>query len=622
MSQVPEISASSIRPVTRRRFVQGGSLALAAVLAHPHLGLGEETGTGILPAPLAEFGYGDVTLDSPLHEEQRKHTLDILMGVSDDSMLMPLRQLSNLPAPGEDLGGWYHYAPEWDYREGGPGFAPAHLYGQWVSALARNYAISRDPVLRERVIRLNKQYAETITPSFYNNNRFPAYCFDKFVCALIDSHSFANDPDAFAILDRTVDVAAPLLPGRALDRDRQDKWRPAPDASWTWDESYTMPENLFLAYQRGAGQRYKEMAVQYLDDATYFEPLSRGEDVLGGKHAYSYVNALSSGMQAYMVGGSAMHLKAVQNGFALVQEQSFATGGWGPDEQLRPRNSGDVAASLTDTHSSFETPCGSYAHFKVTRYLLRVTGDSRYGDSMERVMYNTVLGAKKLEADGHAFYYADYNLDGKRFYHDNRWPCCAGTLPQVSADYRINTYFRGAGAVYVNLYIPSTVRWTEGKARLSLTQKSNYPLEPQIAFELATSHPEELTLHFRIPAWAQGATLQVNGKRFDGPVQAGSFAAVHRKWKDGDRVELDLPLQQRLEPVDARHPELVALLRGPLVLFALKDGALPAVSSGQLLAAKQNGPKQWAVEGHSGSIQMVPYTEIGDREYTLYVMTV
>ena len=609
--------------ISRRRFVQGGSLALAAVLAHPRMGLGEVANTGVLQAPLAQFGYGDVTLDSPLHEDQRRHTLDILMGVSDDSMLMPLRQMSNLPAPGEDLGGWYHYAPEWDYRKGGPGFAPAHMYGQWVSAMARNYAISGDPALRNRVMGLNKLYAQTISPAFYNNNRFPAYCFDKLVCALIDSHSFANDPDAFAILDHTVDVAAPLLPGRALDRDRQDKWRPAPDDSWTWDESYTMPENLFLAYQRGAGPRYKTMATQYLDDETYFEPLSRGEDVLGGKHAYSYVNALSSGMQAYMVGGSAMHLKAVQNGFKLVQEQSFATGGWGPDEQLRKRNSGDVAASLTDTHSSFETPCGSYAHFKVTRYLLRATGDSRYGDSMERVMYNTVLGARKLEADGHAFYYADYNVDGKRFYHDSRWPCCAGTLPQVSADYRINTYFRGPGAVYVNLYIPSTVRWTEGKAKLSLTQKSNYPLEPQVAFEVATSHPAELTLNFRIPEWASGATLQVNGKPFDSAVKPGSFAAVRRTWKNGDRVELELPLAQRVEPVDAQHTNLVALLRGPLVLFALKDaGTLPPVSSHQLLAAKQNGPKQWAVEAQSGSIRMVPFTEIGDREYTLYLKTV
>src|SRR5260370_9518346 len=96
----------------------------------------------------------------------------------------------------------------------------------------------------------------------------------------------------------------------------------------------------------------------------------------------------------------------------------------GPDETLRAPDSPDVAASLTESHSSFETPCGSYAHFKLTRYLLRVARDSRYGDSMERMMYNTVLGAKPLEADGPTFYYADYNSKGHKICRDtHRWPC-------------------------------------------------------------------------------------------------------------------------------------------------------------------------------------------------------
>ncbi len=165
--------------------------------------------------------------------------------------------------------------------------------------------------------------------------------------------------------------------------------------------------------------------------------------MLAGRHAYSYVNSLSSAMQAFLTLGSGKHLRAARNAFEMLSQQSFVTGGWGPDETLRDPDSPDVAASLTKTHSSFETPCGSYAHFKLTRYLLRVTRDSRYGDSMERVMYNTVLGAKPLQPDGRTFYYSDYNFKGRKVYSDTQhWPCCSGTLPQVAADYRINTYFR------------------------------------------------------------------------------------------------------------------------------------------------------------------------------------
>src|SRR3546814_7603557 len=82
----------------------------------------------------------------------------------------------------------------------------------------------------------------------------------------------------------------------------------------------------------------------------------------------------------------------------MIQEQSWASGGWGPGEFFIKPGSGELAETLfRNFKSSFETVCGSYAHFKLTRYLLRITRDSRYGDSMERVFYNTVLGAMRSE---------------------------------------------------------------------------------------------------------------------------------------------------------------------------------------------------------------------------------
>ena len=183
----------------------------------------------------------------------------------------------------------------------------------------------------------------------------------------------------------------------------------------------------------------------------------------------------------------------------------------------------DLYASLTKTHASFETPCGAYAHFKLTRYLLRVTRDARYGDSMERVMYNTVLGAKPLHENGETFYYSDYNFNAKRVYKKAHWACCAGTLPQVATDYRINAYLRGPQALYVILYVPSTVRWTENGAALSLTQEGQYPQEDHVRFTLTSSKPTELTLHFRIPAWAEGATVSV---KWGPPERAGKARRV------------------------------------------------------------------------------------------------
>jgi hypothetical protein len=161
------------------------------------------------------------------------------------------------------------------------------------------------------VLRLNRLYAQTISGDFYEKTRFPAYSYDKLVCGLIDSHKHVGDPDAFSILERTTDAALPHLPKQAVEQGTE--WRPHKDRSWTWDESYTLPENLFLAYRLGAGERYRELGRQYLY-GEYFDPLAQGRNVLAGKHAYSHVNALSSAVQAYLTLGSEKHLRAAVGG--------------------------------------------------------------------------------------------------------------------------------------------------------------------------------------------------------------------------------------------------------------------------------------------------------------------
>jgi uncharacterized protein len=603
-----------VRSISRRKFLESATLSVAGAAIIPLKSNLSAAATPIA-APLDEFGYDQVAVTSELHETQLQHCLSVLMGLSEDGLLKPVRQMGGQPAPGEDLGGWYIYDPNYDYRTFDAGFAPGATFGQWVSALARAYAITGSPELRSKVLRLNRLYAESISDGFYEKNRFPAYSYDKLVCGLIDSHRWVGDPDAFAILQHTTDTALRHIPEHAVEHGQS--WRPGTDESYTWDESYTVPENLFIAYQRGAGERYKELGTRYLHD-NFLGPLAAGENVLAGKHAYSHVNALCSAMQAYLTLGSEMHLRAAKNGFDMLAAQSFVTGGWGPDEQLRASGSPDVAASLTATHSSFETPCGSYAHFKLTRYLLRVSRDSRYGDSMERVMYNTVLGAKPLQSDGHSFYYSDYNFDGHKVYSNHRWPCCSGTLPQVATDYGISTYFRDAQGVFINLYIPSTLRWEHNGARASITQKSSYPNDGAIECEFSLSKATEFVANFRIPAWAEGASIAVNGKRLTTPIVSGTFASVRREWKNGDRVALELPMNTRLEAIDARNPDTVALLRGPLVLFPTTTSPRK-VTRQQLLNATNAGSGKWQVETASTPMTMLPFTAIEDEEYSTYL---
>jgi DUF1680 family protein len=611
-----------MKPHTRRSFLKAGAAAaLASLSKAPKLGaLGlAEASVAVAPA-LEPFGYGEVELlEGPMRQQfDTNHAF--FLSLNEDMLLKPFRQRAGQPAPGDDMGGWYDNAAEFDPHGTFHGFIPGHSFGQYLSGLARAYAVTGSKPTQAKVQRLVRALAPTITTKFYDGYHLPAYTYDKTCCGLIDAHQFAADPMALEVLNAATDVVLPHLPRKALARSEQYAL-PHPDEAYCWDETYTLPENLFLAYRRGAGNRYRDLAVRFLEDDLYFNPLSEGKNVLPGEHAYSHVNAFSSAMQAYLVLGNEKHLHAAQNGFDFVRAQSFVTGGWGPDESFRKPGSGEIGESLTTSHSSFETPCGAYGHFKITRYLLCTTRDSRYGDSMERVLYNTILGAKPLKEDGSSFYYSDYNNRfANKGYHRDKWPCCSGTFPQITADYGISAYFHDRDSMYVNLYTPSRVTWNRGGARITLTQRTQYPLDLSTEIEVTADKSSEFAIYLRIPGWAGPKTrVAVNGRRMALELTPGTFAPVNGTWKNGDRIEMEFDAATTLEAVDAQHPGIMAPVHGPLALFAV--GNIPQkLRRAELLGANQisSGSSTWQAQGEAGILTLKPFASIGDEGYRLY----
>jgi uncharacterized protein len=604
--------------LSRRTFIENcaGTVGLVAL---GRLGVAETVPIQQGGTMLAQFPYEAVQLLAGPMLEQFRANHAFFLALSEDSLLKPFRQRAGLPAPGEDMGGWYSWSDEFDPPNNMTGYIPGHSFGQYLSALSRAYAITGDKPTQAKVQRLVAGFAEAITPKFYVNYPLPAYTFDKSNCGLIDAHQFGRDPNALAALARATDAVLPYLPPRALTRKEMAE-RPHPNIAYTWDESYTLPENLFLAYKRSGDKRYLALAERFLENKDYFDPLAAGENVLPHKHAYSHVNALSSASQAYLVLGSEKHLSAARNGFGFVLAQSFATGGWGPNETFCEPGSGVLGNSLTTTHASFETPCGSYGHFKIARYLMRITGDSRYGDSMEKVLYNTILGAKSIQTGGFSFYYSDYNDHGSKVYYPEQWPCCSGTFPQITADYGISSYFRSAEGIYVNLFVPSRLSWSQSGARFSIEQQTEYPHTAEIEMRIRTDRPETFAIALRVPVWAGKSTsLLVNGRKATVDLRPGSFALMRREWKDGDRIDYSIDMPLRLQSVDAQHPDTVALLRGPLTLFAINSPA-SRFTRAQLLAARQVGQAtpQWRVESAIAPVSFLPFAEVRDQQYRLY----
>ena len=618
----------SSRNLSRRDLLKSGTAAAAGFAARRSAAarvLAPAPNPSPNPAvttPLRQLGYSQVTLLPGPMRQQLDENHQRFLHIDNDMLLKPFRQGAGLDAPGDDMGGWYSRSRFFNTHGGSDGFVPGHSFGQYLSALSRDYAITGSRETQLKVEQLVQGLQPTLVSRFYEGYHLPAYTFDKLCCGLLDAGSLAGVPAALPALDQALAAALPHLPEKALSRPEQHARPHLIDAD-TWDETYTLPENLFLAYQRTGNPLFRDTAQRFLEDDLLFNPLAEGIDVLPGEHAYSHVNAFSSAMQAYLTLGSTKHLRAATNGFRLLQQQSFATGGWGPGETLLRPNTDDLARSIFGQAASFETPCGAYAHFKITRYLLRATGDSLYGDSMERVLFNTVLGVKPILEDGSSFYYSDYSTSGRKTYHHDKWPCCSGTLPQIAADYGISSYLTGPDGLYVNLYVPSQVTWQQAGTPVTVVQETEYPFRPGTRLSLRMPAQRDFSLYLRIPAWAgPGTRILANGKPVSDEVRPGSFFALKRSWRNNDTVEIEFDMPLRLETLDLKDllsvTRLAALMRGPVVFMATGPWPIEMESKQLLAATPVSGGDALSVASNKAPILFKPFTAIHDEVYRTY----
>ena len=163
-------------------------------------------------------------------------------------------------------------------------------------------------------------------------------------------------------------------------------------------------------------------------------------------------------------------------------------------------------------------------------------------------LYNCILGAKPIEKDGHGFYYSDYNNDGSKVYHPYKWHCCTGTFSQVAADYGISLISTTAKAIYVNLYVPSRVKWTRGQQRVTLTQHTQLsaPAIPTRNHRIGSPSQfvPDLSAHSRLGR-AQRQRIAINGKHVD-----------HRPRARASSPSLDRDMEERRPHRDrVRHAD-------------------------------------------------------------------
>ena len=506
--------------------------------------------------PLETFNYSGVRLLDGMLRRQTLYARDFFMNIPDDNFLLGFRARAGAPAPGKALAGWY-------------GDDVFNAFGQYVSGMARLSKALGDTEIGAKAKRLVLEWAKTIEPDgfFYYSRQpnAPHYIYEKTMCGLVDLYEYGDFKEAAPLMKKITDWAA-----ANLDRSRRTALDHAEaDGNGEW---YTLPENLYRAYQLTGSQEFKTFGDVWRYPA-YWGMFTRDKapDPFGF-HAYSHVNSLSSCAMTYRVTHDPQYRTAVVNAFDwLERTQMFATGGYGPGETLLPPD-GSLGRSLETERETFETVCGSWACFKLSRYLMAFTGQSFYGDWIEKLVYNGIGAALPLQPNGSNFYESEYLLSGGRKlyhganYHGGKWTCCSGTYPQAIADYHNLIYFKSPEGIYVNLFVPSTVTWNHGDNEVNIEQETEYPDADTSTLTVRPRKHDSFTIHFRVPRWSTGASAEVNGSPIEISAQPGRWASVSRPWSDGDRLKFRISMQPVLRPIDAQHPHRVAISYGPVVL--------------------------------------------------------
>jgi DUF1680 family protein len=252
--------------------------------------------------------------------------------------------------------------------------------------------------------------------------------------------------------------------------------------------------------------------------------------------------------------------------------------GGGNSSRGDPLHEAFQADYVLPSRTAYCETCSNIGNAMWNWRMLALTGDAKYADIMERVLYNSMLSA--VSADGTKFFYCNPlkwtgEEKGPHKHHTaTRWSvhdcyCCPPQVARTVAGLSGWAYSVSNDELWVNLYSGSTLKTRlPNGTEVSLEQKTDYPWDGRISITFSNTPDKPVSLKLRIPGWAEGATIKINGRDSQSETKPGSYATLKRTWSAGDKIELELPLEVRLIEAHPNVVELrnsVAVMRGPVV---------------------------------------------------------
>jgi DUF1680 family protein len=468
--------------------------------------------------------------------------------------------------------------------------------GKWIEAASYALAHRRDATIEAEIDAIVNDLAKAQLPDGYLNcwyigreidNRWTnlrdnheLYCAGHMLEGAIAYFQATGRRKLLDVMERYVDHIATVF-GRG------------PGQKHGYDGHQEIELALIKLYHLTGDRRRLDLAVYFIDQRGHQPPhffdveaLARGDDPAKyWAKTYEYGQAHKPVREQDKVVGHAVRamymytamadLAAELGDAALKQacerlwrhvtgKRMYVTAGLGP----AAANEGFTTDYDLPNDTAYAETCASVALIFWAQRMLNLDCDGAYADVLELALFNGALAG--LSRDGtHYFYENKLESDGSH----KRWewhpcPCCTMNVARLVASVGGYFYSTGKDTVAVHLYGGSQARLSVAGQDVTIRQQADYPWSGKIALAIEPETPVDFTLKLRIPGWARGETLAVNGTPVDTSKRSLGYVEIRRQWSRGDRIDLDLPM-----PVERvySHPEVrndigrVALKRGPLV---------------------------------------------------------
>ncbi len=540
----------------------------------------------VTPIRAAGFAPSQVKLlDGPFRAAMERDAA-YLLRLEPDRLLAWFRKEAELEPKAEVYGGWESQT------------IAGHSLGHYLSACALLYANEKNPAVNERVEYIVDELAlcqkkngngylaaipngkrvfaevargEIRSAGFDLNGAWvPWYTLHKVMAGLRDVYLYCGNRKALTVLVKMTDWA-----DQTTAHLTEEQWQ-----KMLACEHGGMNEVLADVYALTGEEKYLNLAKKFYHKHV-LDPLAAREDRLAGLHANTQVPKVVGAARIYELTGE-QTFQTIADFFwdRVVHHHSYVNGGnssyesFGPPDRLNDR-----------VHDTTET-CNTYNMLKLTRHRFAWQPEARKMDYYERALYNHIL-AHQHPVTGMFKYKGFLDMPARKHFStpfDSFW-CCVGTGMENHVKYPESIYDHAGDTLYVNLFIASELSWPE-KA-IGLRQETAFPERNRSRLIFACDDPRPLDLRIRKPFWAEGMKIRLNGKPLAVSAESDGYIRIQRTFAGGDVIEIDLPMELRIETMPD-NPDRIAFLYGPILLAVdlNSDNPLPILI----------GPKEELIE--------------------------